>query len=361
MKVLFLTKYTRQGASSRLRTFQYLDFFRAQGVMCEVQSFFSEAYLAEVYRTKHHNKLESAKSFFRRFFKLFTVGRYDCVVIEKELFPFLPAVCERCLALLGVKYIVDYDDAIFHNYDLHPNPMVRFLLKNKIKTVMRLSTVVVAGNDYIRSRALAWGAKRVELIPTVIDMEKYDARGADTAGAFTIGWIGSPITFKYIHPLKPVFERLAASHDIQLKFIGANKGLGVPYEELVPWQEIEEARQIRSFDVGIMPLEDNIWENGKCGYKLIQYMGSAVPVVGTPIGVNDTIIEEGINGYKATSLDEWYEQLEKLIRASAEERHRLGLQGREKVKRAFSLQVAQREWMRIMTSLTQRPGRHGGD
>lgn len=348
MKVLFFTKYTRKGASSRLRTYQYLDFLRKNGLQCDVEPFFDDQYLDEVYKSKRHNKFLALKSFLRRIWRIFAIWKYDKVVIEKELIPYFPAFFEWILSVAGVKYIVDYDDAIFHNYDVSSNSIVRWLLKDKIRKVVRHADCVVAGNDYLRNTFLSYGAKRVELIPTVIDIHNYRVKQNYQSERFTIGWIGSPITFKYIARLKPVFMSLSAKYPIKIIYIGANTSLGLSNEEVLPWDEKNESDFIRRFDVGIMPLEDNIWERGKCGYKLIQYMGCAVPVIGTPIGVNNQLICEGVNGFQAVSETDWELALEKLISNSPHVNQEMGQAGRNIVERHYSLQVYRNAWLRIL-------------
>jgi len=348
MNVVFFTKYTRKGASSRLRTFQYLDYYESQGIHCTVFPFFNDEYLEEVYKYKRHNKWLSFKSFIKRIIQLFGIKKYDKVVIEKELFPYLPAFFERFLYTLNVRYIVDYDDAIFHNYDLHPNPIFRRLLKNKIKKVMRFAGHVVVGNDYLKQKAIEAGANKITIIPTVIDISKYRLRTKRVMKDFTIGWIGSPITAKYLDALVPILKSLAEKYPIRLKLIGANKSLGLVIEELITWREADEADQINTFDVGIMPLEDNIWERGKCGYKLIQYMGCGVPVIGTPIGINAKLIIDGWNGFQATSLKDWETSLEHLIRSDATVLNQLGMHGRQLVEEQYSLQVYGKKYSEIL-------------
>jgi glycosyltransferase involved in cell wall biosynthesis len=348
MKVIFFTKYTRKGASSRLRTFQYLDYFEQNGINCTVSPFFDDVYLAQVYRNKTHNKLLAFRSFIRRVFMLVTVLKYDKVVIEKELFPYFPSVFELLLKLFGVRYIADYDDAIFHNYDISTNPLIRFFLKNKIRNVMRYAGMVVAGNEYLKQKAEEFGAREITIIPTVIDVNKYTPRSYEGQTPFTIGWIGSPITFKYLYSLKSIFENLASKYSIRIRYIGSNKTLGLSVEEIVPWNEDEEASQIKTFNLGIMPLEDNIWERGKCGYKLIQYMGCAVPVIGTPIGVNNIIIQNGINGFKANTEQDWQNHIEYFIKNSLEENKKIGLNGRALIEQNYSLQVYQEVWLKVL-------------
>ena len=111
----------------------------------------------------------------------------------------------------------------------------------------------------------------------------------------------------------------------------------VPTEH-VPWTEAAEVAAIAEFDVGIMPLADEPWERGKCGYKLIQYMACGLPVVASPVGVNRQIVEHGVNGFLAETPTQWDEALRTLL-ADPALRQRMGQAGRQKVERQFSLQV----------------------
>jgi len=293
-----------------------------------------------VYGSRHHNKWLGFTSLIRRVGVLLTVRRYDRIVIEKELIPYFPAIFERLITWCGVRYAVDFDDAIFHNYDVSSNKLIRFFFGRKIDKVMQMASLVIAGNNYIADRARKAGATKIALIPTVIDISKYHVKQYGGGEKFVIGWIGSPITQKYLAALKDVFVRLSKEFDIELKLVGVDKGIGLPgLERLVKWTEQSEVLDIQTFNVGIMPLEDNIWERGKCGYKLIQYMGCGVPVVGTPIGVNEEIIREGINGYKANSPEDWFLALRRIILGGTQEEERLGLNGRALAEEMYSLSV----------------------
>ena len=104
---------------------------------------------------------------------------------------------------------------------------------------------------------------------------------------------------------------------------------GVRYRQ-VTWTIDGELEVLRGFTIGIMPLQDTVWERGKCGFKLLQYMACGVPVIGSPVGVNIDIIEDGINGFLADSLEEWRSKLERLIQ-DPELRQNLAARGRQTV------------------------------
>ncbi len=345
MKIIFFTKYSRLGASSRLRTFQYIPYYKALNYYCVITSFFNEQYLIEIYNKKKINKLNILRSYINRIFKLFTIYKYDVIIIEKELFPYFPPIAEFLLKTWGIKHIVDFDDAIFHNYDLHPNPFIRKILGQKIYSIINGANTVVAGNDYLALKAKEAGSKRTVIIPTVVDTNRYSIKEKKKSGKFVIGWIGSPSTLKYVKMISPVLHQISSSYDVVIHLVGVKGGINLENQEIIEWSEETEITSIQNFDVGIMPLCDSPWEKGKCGYKLIQYMACGLPVVGSPIGVNNKLIKNGINGYKASTGEEWKSALEKLIN-SPELRTKMGLFGRRLVEEKYSLQKTSLSWVR---------------
>jgi len=86
-----------------------------------------------------------------------------------------------------------------------------------------------------------------------------------------------------------------------------------------------------------MPLPDNPWERGKCGFKLIQYLSCNLPVIGSPVGVNKEIIINGVNGFQANSKDEWIKYI-RLLKDDRELMLKMGENGRRIVEEKYSLQ-----------------------
>lgn len=350
MKVLYFTKYTQQGASSRMRSYQYFPYLEQAGIAVTVKPFFEGDYLVSLYAGKK-NKVAIAKAYARRFLNLFTVFSYDVVVIEKELFPYFFSWFESLLVLLGIKYIVDYDDAIFHNYDLSSNKLIRCLLKNKIDTVMRHSYCIIAGNDYLAKRAQRAGAKRIEIIPTVIDLQRYPPKTEYYSNQIIIGWIGSPSTFKYVKQITSVLKELTQKYKVQIHIVGANEAIGLEENmQFISWTANSEVQSILNFDIGIMPLEDTPWELGKCSYKLIQYMACGVPVVASNIGMNKEVVEEGENGYLVNNEEEWLIALKKLV-LDETHREKMGTNGRVKVEVSYCLQQTNAKLISILENV----------
>jgi len=337
MKILYFTKYTRKGASSRLRSYQYFPFLESQGIKVTASPFFDDQYLENLYAGKSILK-QVIKAYIRRFYALRKVFKQDCIFIEYELFPYFPATIEWILKTMDIQYIVDYDDAIFHNYDKNKNPIVRFLFRHKIDKVMKYSRCVIAGNSYLKEKAISSGAKNVQIIPTVIDLNRYSVKNKYDAENIVIGWIGTNSTIKYVKKIVPVLEELIARYKVQIHIVGAGESLGLGKNEThVKWSEDSEVQSILAFDIGIMPLDDGDWERGKCGYKLIQYMACAIPVVASAVGANMDIVEHGHNGFLVSELNDWYDYMEQYIKNAAL-RKQHGKEGRSLVENKYCVQ-----------------------
>jgi glycosyltransferase involved in cell wall biosynthesis len=345
MRILLLSRYGSLGASSRVRYLQYLPYFHSQGAEVTVVPLFSDDYLRALYEGGSRRG-EVLRGYFRRLRALLGASRFDVVIVEKELFPFLPAVAERLLRFLGVRYVVDYDDALFHRYDRHASALVRGLLGRKIDTVMRHAAIVVAGNQYLAERARQAGAPRVEVIPTVVDTQRYQPLAREVNETPVVGWIGTPKSSRYLKTLIPVFEALQEKMPVRFVAVGARPEdfEGTPVE-VWRWSEETEVASIQQFDIGIMPLEDSPWERGKCGYKLIQYMACGLPVVASPVGVNMKIVAPGENGLLADTPDEWERELWDLLHVDKLARQSMGAAGRKLVEEKYSVEAqAPRLW-----------------
>lgn len=351
-RVLALTRYGALGASSRLRFLQYLPYLADYGIHVAVSPLFADDALRARYQTGAYQPGRLAHSFRRRITALRDRHRFDLLWIEKECLPWVPMMFERRL-LRDARYALDYDDAIFHNYDQHRIPLVRSLLGRRIDELMAGSSLVVAGNPYLAARARQAGARVVRMLPTVIDLNRYPppeaARIKISGGVPRIVWIGSPTTVHYLEALAKSLQILATRVPFVLRVIGATPVISGVDVEPVLWCEDTEVAAIAACDLGLMPLVDSPWERGKCGYKLVQYMACGLPVVASPVGVNSDIVSDGVTGFLADRPEQWVESMEQLLRDAAL-RRAMGTRGRQKVETSYCLQVT----APIMATLLQQ-------
>ena len=340
MKILALTKYSRLGASSRLRMFQYLNYLREHGNEVVVAPLLSDEYVARLYsgeKTSWHHVLSGYAKRVRDISR--SRRKFDLVWLQSELFPWAPAFVERLFEEPRVPYVVDYDDATFHCYDQHNSYLVRRFFGTKIDSLMKRASCVVVGNAYLADRALRAGAQKVEYLPTAVDLARYKVAPLYSRGIFTIGWIGTPITAsRNLGLATPAIKNVLAQLPAEFVTVGAGSvDLGIPTRGL-DWQEDAEIDMVQQFDVGIMPLVDKLFDRGKCAYKLIQYMAVGKPVIGSPVGANSQVIRHGINGFLADSTEGWINALVTLYRDPAL-RQRMGSASRKMVESQYCTEV----------------------
>lgn len=350
-RIFVLPRYSSNGPSSRVRFYQYFPILRAAGFQLEIHPFFDEGYIETLFQGSSHSILSILRAYARRFAALLSIQPGDIVWLQYEFLPWLPDALADIFMRRTASLVIDFDDAIFHRYDQHKLALVRNLLGSKIDRMMRASSLVVAGSTYLAEKAKRAGAPRVELIPSVVDLEKYPLRAVHDQPLCRIGWIGTPVTAPNLRLLGPALSALA-HRDFKFALIGAAPPDGIPLGKVEnwTWDIYQENNMLSQLDIGVMPLVDKPFERGKCAFKIIQYMASGLPVVASPVGVNREIIRDGENGFLAQTDEEWVRSLIYLMDHPAE-RAKMGARGRELVESHNSLQVTAPRLVEIFRSL----------
>lgn len=332
-KILVLTRYDTLGASSRVRIYQYLPFLENESVFT-ISPFFSNIIIDDLYKKNKRNYLLIVMAYIKRLIILFKSSSFDVIWIEKEMFPYLPSFFETLFISKDQKYYIDFDDAIFHNYDLHSNKVIRFLYKNKLKSLISNAEHIFVGNKYLYDYVVKWNNK-VTYLFSVVDENKYVPLANNNNNIFTIGWIGSPSTSKYLIPIVDWLNDITDKYEFCLTTIGASSISNAKFKICqLKWTLDDEIEQINKFDIGIMPLENTPWENGKCGFKLIQYMACGVPVIASPVGINSQIVSNDV-GFLANSKEEWLEYITMFIENTIL-REAMGVKSRIRIENNFS-------------------------
>ena len=331
--ILVLSRYDSLGASSRVRIFQYLPYLESN-INFTVSPFFSNRIINDLYNNKKRSIVLLFISYFRRFKILLSIFKYDIVWIEKEIFPFFPGFLEMLFIPKRTKYFLDYDDAIFHNYDFDNNFILKLILKNKFEKIIGRADKVFVGNQYLYDYANRWN-KNVFYLYSVVNENIYRNLNKQNANKFTIGWIGSPSTTKYLQEIIYYINQIPKRDKIRLITIGASNLINANFDLVqLEWKLEDEVDYINLFDVGIMPLQDNNWEKGKCGFKLIQYMACSLPVIASPIGINKEIVSGDV-GFLAKDKNEWIDAI-LLLMENSDIRKSFGINGRKKIEKNFS-------------------------
>ena len=342
MKVLFWVPYPTEGASNRYRVEQYLPYIKKAGIDYSLHSFWSSSAFKILYDSGYLFK----KCYYfilgtiSRLFDLLCIFKYDLIFIHRESYPIGGAFFEAILFLLKKPYVYDFDDAIFLPSSSNKNIFIeRFKNPKKVAKIIKMSQHVIAGNRYLSDFVLHYN-KNVSVIPTPIDTKKYYPRNEKCGDKTVIGWIGSVTTLDFLGSIRNVFISISKQfRNVQFKIVGGDFSIpGLTNINSKPWSLNEELEDLQTFDIGIMPIPENEWTKGKCGFKAILYMSMSIPCVCSSIGVNKEIIIDGENGFLASSEDEWFKKLSMLI-DNFEFRKNLGRRGRKTVEEKYSVKV----------------------
>jgi glycosyltransferase involved in cell wall biosynthesis len=349
IRVLALSPIPEEAAGCRFRIAQFIPYLASVGIDVTLSSLFTPEFFALVYKRGHY--LRKALTFsalsLKRLDSLRDVSRFDLVFIYREVFPIGPAIVERLLSLRRRPPVVfDFDDAIFLPAVSEANRFIGALKQpRKTASIVRHSDHVIAGNAYLAEYARRFNPA-VTMIPTCVDTRRFvpvggaPSDGRRAGGVPVVGWIGSPTTALYLRQLLPVLQRVAREHAFVLRVSGAGDPVEAPGLDVdnQPWALGREVDLFNTCDVGVYPLTDDEWSKGKCGFKAIEFMACGVPVVAAAVGVNREIIQDGVNGFLASTADEWVHKVGRLL-ADPALRQSFAAAGRRTVEERYSLAV----------------------
>lgn len=346
-RILFLVPYPlKESPSQRFRFEQYLGLLAGEGYGMRIQSFLPERSWRVFYTPGNVFKKTGLliQGFARRFFILFTIPSYDRIFIHRETAPVGPPVVEWLIAkVFRKKIIYDFDDAIWLTDKKKETRLEQALrCRAKVSAICRWSHVISCGNEYLRQHALRFNPNAV-LNPTTIDTENVHNQALHnninrTGERVLIAWTGSHSTLKYLYLLEGVLGDIQQKFaEVDLLVIADNPPeMDLPRILFRPWSNETEIRDLLEADIGIMPLPDDEWSKGKCGFKALQYMALEIPAIVSNVGVNPDIIRDGKNGRLCDSDEAWRIALEELITNPAQ-RKQLGLAGRQTVADRYSV------------------------
>jgi glycosyltransferase involved in cell wall biosynthesis len=352
-KILFLVPYPIGHApSQRFRVELFLPYLTAHEISYTVAPFLNEKTFTSLYQNSSvfEKGWGVIKGFFKRFCTvLFQLRQYDYVFVHREASPIGPPVFEFLVAkAFGKKMIYDFDDAIWIP-DLNNSYWNWLKAFWKVKWICRWSHKVIAGNEYLRDYANKYN-KNVVLIPTCVDtMRRHNVLKDQAQQPVTVGWTGSHSTLKYLDPFVSLLAALAKEFSVRILVI-CNQPPSFSFDGLdyIRWSEETEISDLLKMNIGIMPLTQDEWSEGKCGFKLIQYLSLGIPAVASPVGVNPQIIGDNNNELSLLCVDEneWRKALATLI-LDRELRSRIGTAGREKVIARYSIQANERRFLSV--------------
>jgi glycosyltransferase involved in cell wall biosynthesis len=336
--------------SQRYRFDQYLPFLAQSDVVVDYSYLIEAKDDAAFYASG--NYLKKAGIFWRavrkRMKEINNAHKYDLVFVQREAFMLGTSYFERKIAAQR-PLIFDFDDAIWQQVVSEGNRKLAFLKNaNKTQEIIRAATEIWAGNDYLADFARQYN-QNVRVVPTTVDTDEYQHHPyrRDENAPICIGWSGSFTTVPHFESALPALEIIAQKYGrkVCFKLIGdANYRNEKLRLQGTAWARSTEIAELSSIDIGIMPLPDDEWTQGKCGLKALVYMSMLIPTVLSPVGVNRQIVSHNQNGLWASSTDEWVEQLSRLI-DDADLRQRLAQNARLSVVQNYSVDAWKQRYL----------------
>lgn len=314
-KILFLTRGVTT-PSSRHRVLNYIPYLQKEGFEVKVIAF--------------------PKNFLRMFYLAFFIIKADVTVIQKKNMH----LWEICfLRVLTSRFVYDLDDLPTERPKKKSDIKKNIFIEKNFWLMIRLAKGVIVGNTFLQNYIQIKQKKEMVIIPTPINTDLYTPKENYKTKTVVLGWIGLAGNLLYIDIMKEALILLSKEFDIALKII-CNEFIDIDGVKIIKkqWRSEEEVEDLRSCDIGIMPLNTDKWAEAKCGFKALQCMGVALPTVVSPVGINNQIIIDGENGFLAADTTQWYDKLKKLI---TDEKLRIcmGKRGRQTIETDYSFAV----------------------
>lgn len=355
-KILFIANHRlNRSPGQRFRFEQYIPFLTANGYDCTLSSLINEKDDKILYAKGFYfqKALIFLKTYFIRLKNLSKIKDYDVVFIFREALLTGSTFFEQQVKKRDVKIILDFDDAIWLPNVSQGNKKLEWLKNyDKTKTLVSLANAVIAGNQYLADYANQFN-QQVHIIPTTIDTDYHIPLKSKLKSKICIGWTGSLTTVQHFELLVPVLKKIQQKYGdtVYFKLIGdekySNKALDLKGTK---WNLKTEIEDLQEIDIGIMPLPDDEWAKGKCGFKGLQYMALEIPTIMSPVGVNTSIIENGVNGYLADSENEWIEKLSDLIESEVL-RKKIGTRSRKTILEKYSTLAHSKQFLSILNDV----------
>lgn len=335
------------GASSRYRILQYKNILEKNFVL-EINEFLDN----KTYMYWKNNKF--IKVIPRLPYRILKTIRFaikieknSTIVIHRDIIPFGNMWIEKYLKYKNCKIIVDIDDAIYLENTSEISNKKNKLMYNlkygkRYDILFKISDKIICGNKYLEDYVKNF-CNDTKIIPTVVNTSEISTKSSDKINDnLDIAWIGNPGNTGYILEVMPIINKIAKEmkQKIRLNLIGSKEFSTEMYQYLDitfnTWSLEKEYDLLKKSDIGIMPLKDTSWAKGKCALKLLQYMAVGIPVIGSAVGENKSVIINGKNGFLCNDEKEWEKSIIYFIE-NREKLNEMGNYGREFVEENYSI------------------------
>jgi glycosyltransferase involved in cell wall biosynthesis len=355
-KILILCTHPKGSApSQRFRFEQYISILKDRGFEVIQESFLDRKTHKILYSPGHSIKkfFGVLRGFFHRAKLIVHIRNYDYVFIHLEACPVGPPIFESIILGLNIPIIYDIDDAIFMKR-MSNNSIWSSSLKwpSKVKFITKHALKVIAVNDYLYGWACRFNDS-VTVIPTTIDPQIHKSENKISLNPIPIiGWTGTHTTVPYLDIVRLCLQEIQKTHKFIFHVIC---NIDPRFDELsgyrfIKWNKVTEIKDLSRFDIGIMPVPEIPWANGKVGFKAIQYGALGIPSVVSNVGSGPDVVRDGITGYVVqNNAGGWCKPLIKLIE-NRELSEKLGKAASTRILERYSTDAQSRNYIKLFSN-----------
>lgn len=320
--VLYLESFTRDGAGYNYRVHFWKELLEKEGLAVDSKFIFEFGKDFFYYTSQPTLYTFILKGLRRQIKNIMTSRHYKCVIVRRNLLPynqFGNHFLEKLLVKFNSNTILDFDDDIGAQEPRINESFIHKLLhttNQQFYGSFKYFNHFICGSNYLADKVRTQVKNpSILVVPTCVNYTDFEPKQfGSTQGPLIFGWIGGNQNLFLLENIIPAMNKLAQSHEISLKVIAGVTDY--PLKAKFPVEYIQfsletEKEEIKKMDVGLMPLIDDEVSRGKCGFKLLQYMGLGVPGIATAITVNKEIVSDNVNGWLVTAGDDWYPYLKK--------------------------------------------------
>jgi glycosyltransferase involved in cell wall biosynthesis len=362
--VLFLEVFTIDGAGYNYRVKKWLDLLSLNGFKLDAFVLIKDSIDFFELTTDKNLPNFVVKSGYKRFFQILKTRNYETIIVRRSIVLYNDygnLFMEKLLFSIHPNIILDFDDDIATNRGSQTNGRSRFeklMLDNAnhFNESLKYYSRFIVGSDYLKTlvkeRFSEVKDSNICVIPTCVDYTQYPSKHyPKKISTVKFGWIGGNHNLSLLKTIVPHLNQLSKQHSIELIVISGVESYDFHAEFPVIFLKYDlstEIELLKTIDIGLMPLIDNTINRGKCGFKLIQYMGLGIPSVASAITVNNEIVDDGINGWLVYDKGNWLEKLEEVITRTADF-NTFGERAKLKIDSKYSYEANLQEYLSFLS------------
>lgn len=348
-KVLFLAAFSEENAGFQYRVKKWIPWLESGGYKVAVHVVFSKK--QETWFRENNWRLYVIP-LYHRFQAILASRSYSHVIVRREILIFNDygnLFLEKLLLSIHPEAILDFDDDIAWAKK-EPKEISTFgnLLGEhpaKFTASLQLYSKFIVGSeflqDYLRKKKPGLNPNQSVVIPTCVDYDEIPAKKYEgDGGVIRFGWIGGVGNIRLLDIIIEDLNLLSREFDIELLMIsGKDYTPDVDFPVInKAWSMATQIEDLKTIDIGLMPLYDTPEDRGKCGFKLIQYMGLGIPAVSSAVTVNNEIVSDGLNGWLVPPEGAWLPVLRKAC-ASRARLPEIGAEARKRIAEKYTFRA----------------------